>query len=332
MTRARRLALSVGLSLCPALLFLGAVGLGRQSADVGGRASWLWPALGFLAAWLLGVALVRWLLVESRHARAAVEEDLLAREREQQQDLLTFSRRAAHDLQNPVTVIQGWAAELGRCLADDPFAASAGAPAMVERIEATAAQMRSLIVALLADATARDRVADRASVDLAGLARKVAEQYHGRATITVHDVGVVQGDAVLLGQVVENVVGNAVKYVPRGERAEVEITGRRSGGQVVMRVADRGIGVPDGLHEEIFNEFARAHAASYPGTGLGLSICRRIVERLGGTIRALDRDDGLAGTLVEIALPAARTPAVAGRHALALRYSPQHQLPVEIET
>jgi signal transduction histidine kinase len=71
---------------------------------------------------------------------------------------------------------------------------------------------------------------------------------------------------------------------------------------VRMEVADRGIGIPAGKHEEVFEGFARAHAG-YAGTGLGLAICRRVIRRHGGRIGAEDNPGG--GTRVWFTLPAA---------------------------
>ena len=69
-------------------------------------------------------------------------------------------------------------------------------------------------------------------------------------------------------------------------------------------MTDNGIGIPAGAHEWIFEPFRRAHEDAYPGTGLGLSTCRRIVERHGGSMRALPREDG-PGSVFEFDLPQA---------------------------
>jgi signal transduction histidine kinase len=103
---------------------------------------------------------------------------------------------------------------------------------------------------------------------------------------------------------VDNLVGNAVKYVRPGTVAQIEVTGEVTGGWVRVEIADRGIGIPDAHKPDVFERFHRAHAADgYTGTGLGLAICRRIADRHGGSIHAEAGADGVGTTFV-VRLPA----------------------------
>jgi signal transduction histidine kinase len=98
---------------------------------------------------------------------------------------------------------------------------------------------------------------------------------------------------VLIRQLVENLVGNALKYTRPGESPEVTVSACQSqDGRVLVTVADRGLGIPEEAQDWIFEPFRRAHHGDIPGSGLGLSTCRRIVERHGGSIRARSRHDG----------------------------------------
>lgn len=77
----------------------------------------------------------------------------------------------------------------------------------------------------------------------------------------------------------------------------------------MIEISDHGIGIPEGQHEAIFNDFHRAHRDSdIEGTGLGLAICKRIVERHGGMIRAEDNAGG--GSKFVFTLPASQENAV----------------------
>lgn len=258
-----------------------------------------------LAQVFVGTTLVTGLLLAaSREANRALEAERLERAREQREALLGFAGRVAHDLQGPLSVVEGWTTELAAAVQHDPLATAAGVPAMTDRILGAARQARSLVADLLADAAARDRAPVRTCVDLTALANDVAQAHTARADIVIGDVGTVAGDAALLRQVLGNLIDNAAKYVREGARATIAVTGRRVGDVLVVRVTDDGVGVPPGQHERIFDEFERARADSYPGTGLGLSICRRIVERHGGRIHAFDRDDGRTGAVFELTLPA----------------------------
>jgi signal transduction histidine kinase len=116
----------------------------------------------------------------------------------------------------------------------------------------------------------------------------------------------VYADRVLVDQLLENLIGNALKYVGDGVRPDVRVDGHRAQpGWVRVTVTDNGIGLPPGEHESVFEEFHRAHPGDYDGTGLGLAIARRIVHRHGGTIQARDHEDG--GAVFEFTLPAAES-------------------------
>jgi signal transduction histidine kinase len=117
---------------------------------------------------------------------------------------------------------------------------------------------------------------------------------------------------VLVRQLLDNLIGNAVKYTAPGAAPEITITSAPTAdGRIRVEVTDRGIGIPPGQHEAIFGNFHRAHRGeAYTGTGLGLTICERIVERHGGTIVATDNPAG-PGTRVSFTLPAASTRASA---------------------
>lgn len=228
-------------------------------------------------------------------------------EREQRADLMTFAGAVSHDLRNPVQVMEGWLEQL-----EDALDEGAGegrldhvvVHSMVANAQGATGRMNELIQDLLDHALATNREIRRGRMDLGAVAREVAA---GRSvTMSVGEVPHVWADPVLSRQLLDNLIGNAVKYVAPGVEARVHVAGERAGDQVLVRVCDNGIGVPAGQHERIFGEFERAHRdAGYSGSGLGLSMCRRIVERHGGSIRSYDNPDG-PGTVFEFSLPAAR--------------------------
>ena len=111
-------------------------------------------------------------------------------------------------------------------------------------------------------------------------------------------------DRTLVGQLLTNVIGNAVKYVAPGTTPHVLISSELVGDMLEIRVADNGIGIPRTERGRIFDSFYRASSSgSYPGTGLGLAICARAVERHGGRISAREGLDG-GGTTLVFTLPA----------------------------
>jgi PAS domain S-box-containing protein len=265
----------------------------------------------------------------------AVLHDITALRR-YETELAQFAAVVAHDLKSPLTAVHGFAAVAADALSagpDDPpdgaaggLARRAGAPrsdtarAAVERVRQGTVRMRSIIDDLLAYTTARDAPLNLTDVSLRAIVESVvaervapappvhlamASSVNHPPTPTVHigDLPEIKADPGLLRLVVDNLVGNAIKYTPAGRTPYVSITAHADAGGVHLVVADRGIGIPDGEKARVFESFYRARPVDYGGTGLGLAICRRIVERHGGSIAVQDNPGG--GTRFCVTLPLA---------------------------
>jgi signal transduction histidine kinase len=103
------------------------------------------------------------------------------------------------------------------------------------------------------------------------------------ASIHLDRLPSVWGDELLLTQVFQNLLSNALKY--RGSNPpEITIAAAREGDEWIVSVSDSGMGIPARYHEVIFRLFRRLHSNEYPGTGIGLAICKEIVEKHGGRI------------------------------------------------
>ncbi|ROR90336.1 signal transduction histidine kinase [Nocardioides aurantiacus] len=232
-------------------------------------------------------------------------------QRAQRHALESFARVLAHDLKGPLSVVEGWTELLVHQAEEVPSVPSGDVLATLDRVTGAAAGMRRLIRDLLESSTARDQQLRLADVDLHALAASVVAVHLDRArgaeaSVEVGELPPVHADEALVRQLLDNLVGNAVKYVVPGTRAEVEVRGRRLADLVEVTVADRGIGIPAADREAVFTTFHRAGGSSgFEGHGIGLSVCQTIVERHGGTIVARDRDDG-PGTAFVLTLPAAR--------------------------
>ena len=121
-----------------------------------------------------------------------------------------------------------------------------------------------------------------AVLDWALLNLQVAIQ-EGGAEITHGPLPVLAIDPVQIGQLFQNLVGNAIKY--RSKRSlRVHITAERHGDDWKFCVQDNGIGIDPVYKDRIFGVFKRLHGKEYPGTGIGLAICKTIVEGHGGRI------------------------------------------------
>jgi two-component system phosphate regulon sensor histidine kinase PhoR len=151
-------------------------------------------------------------------------------------------------------------------------------------------------------------------LDMARLAAQSAERlrlFADRQGVTLEvdapeGLPAVRGDAARLGQIVVNLVHNAVKFSPEG--GDIVVRVRRDGEEVVTSVQDHGVGVPHDAHDRVFERFykvdrARLRAEAGGGTGLGLAIARHVVEQHGGRIW-VESVEG-SGSTFSFALPVA---------------------------
>jgi len=145
-----------------------------------------------------------------------------------------------------------------------------------------------------------------AEVDLEALIYDVWESFGeaGGARRFFKVTGVAGGlrtDPALLGQVLGNILENAIKYSEEESVVEVHIW--RAEGRVMIQVTDQGPGIPPASQKRMFERFFRSPGARVPGLGLGLYITRSLVEILGGDVQASNRAHGGPGLAVTIALP-----------------------------
>lgn len=235
--------------------------------------------------------------------RAMVNVRDVTVDRQHRDSLASFAGVVAHDLFNPLTVVDGWTEALADEFAAGPVPAAMALP-ILNRIHGAASHMRAFIADLLAYTVAKDQSLRTGPVDLTAVARDLGRLYAdgpGSPQTRVEDGLAVWADEGLVRQLFDNLLGNAVKYVAPGVRPSITVTGRVVGSQQEVRVTDNGIGIPAEERELVFESFHRAHRG-YLGTGLGLAICHRIVDRHGGSIRVEPATAGTGSTFV-ITLP-----------------------------
>ncbi len=250
----------------------------------------------------LSVEQVEALRALSRLATTQLElRRLLTGERRLVDDLRELDRRKAeftaavsHDFRSPLTSVRGYAELLRQHAIPDDVA--------LDAIERGADRLLHLVDDLTGYATELDlETVDlgelaRASVDLA---RPTASAGDVRIDVDVRRTPVL-ADAHRLAQVLDNLIGNAVKYSPRGE---VRVRVRPGENAGVLEVADTGVGIPDGELPRLFDRFFRAStSAAFAGTGIGLATVKGIVEAHGGTIDVTSRVG--AGSTFRVELPA----------------------------
>ena len=249
----------------------------------------------------------------------AVERTKLSADMEQSRLLAeTESLRAAllssvsHDLRTPLVSIIGAATAM---VESDRALGETGRKAMAETIRDEGERLNRYVQNLL-DMTRLGygglKVA-RQPVDLrevVGRALRRLERdlagHHIRRELPA-SLPEVRGDAVLLEQVVTNILDNAAKYAPPG--SEVRIAASEDGDRVILSVSDDGPGIPEKDRLHVFDMFYRVRAGDGQpgGTGLGLAIAKGIVDAHGGEIAAEPSGPGGRGARIVIALPKSET-------------------------
>ena len=261
--------------------------------------------------------------VRARTAELAQRNLQLAQKNEENE---TFVYSVSHDLRSPLVNLEGFseellhtARELKKALADDRIPPEVRAQVAdlidggmlesVNFIRAAVTRLSRIIDALLRLSRAGRVEYQPQGVDVAAVVRRVVDALHAtvaerKAEVVVGDLPVAWGDPTAVEQVFANLIGNALNYLDpnRPGRVEVgaaaEVDGRRT-----YFVRDNGLGIPAAHLPKLFQAFQRLHADMAPGEGMGLAIVRRILERLGGSIRV--ESEAGAGTTFFVTLPVA---------------------------
>jgi PAS domain S-box-containing protein len=204
-------------------------------------------------------------------------------------ELDCFSLSVSHDLLAPVRNITAFARVL---LQDCRNSLGADLLGMLRRIEHSAQRMDQMVHGLLDLSRAGRAQLDLQPLDMSALAAEASEDlrlaYRYAGELRVPEMDFCLGDARLLRQVLQNLIGNAMKFSRGAARPLIELSSSRlESGQVEYCVRDNGCGFNMNYAARLFGTFQRLHsAAHYEGNGVGLSTVKRIVERHGGAVRA----------------------------------------------
>jgi signal transduction histidine kinase len=240
---------------------------------------------------VLAIGIASWLLVRDINRKLK-----LARQKSD------FVSNVSHELKTPLTSIRMFSELLAEGRVDDP----ARQKSYLHIITAETARLTRLINNVL-DFSRMERGEkkyDFRDCDLAAVARETAETYRPHLETNGFKLHCdlpgsalpVRGDADALAQVLVNLLSNAEKYSDKEKEITVEAA-RRDGPLpcAEVRISDRGLGVPRGNEEKIFQKFYRAHdllSSGIQGSGLGLTLARQIARAHGGDVLYEPRDGG----------------------------------------
>jgi signal transduction histidine kinase len=218
-------------------------------------------------------------------------------QRRMEGELRSYADVVAHDLREPVANMALLVRLLERTSSEPP------PPDVLQLLREGIDRAQELITAVLVYAQVGELARER--VALAEVVGGVEEDLRtalddAGATLECGELPEVEGDRSQLRRVLQNLVGNAVRF--RSETPPViEVSAERGSREWIVTVSDNGIGVPPDQVSRIFGMFARVDAGS-EGTGIGLAVCRRIVEAHGGRIWVEPRRRG--GSDFRFTLPA----------------------------
>jgi PAS domain S-box-containing protein len=202
-------------------------------------------------------------------------------------DLGQFAYSASHDLQEPLRTIKIYS----ELLSDHLSAEVEGEAAeFLNFLRTAATRMEMLVHDLLAytQVTTVEEPLEQVDMNetlvdvIANLGGAITES---GANVTCDKLPSVRAHKTHMRQLLQNLIGNAVKYRSEDRKPAIHIGAERLDGQWVFTVRDNGIGIQPEFREQIFGLFSRLHNTDrYDGTGIGLAICQRIIERYHGRI------------------------------------------------
>jgi PAS domain S-box-containing protein len=241
------------------------------------------------------------LAIERKRAEESLRATAAKLERSNR-ELQDFASVASHDLQEPLRKIQAFGDRLRTKCAEQ---LSADGLDYLDRMQGAAGRMQTLINDLLTFSRVTTRPSPFAEVDLGRVASEVLsdlevllERVGGR--VEIEELPVIEADPLQMRQLIQNLIGNALKFSRPEEPPVVRLSAQplgpdghsatsAQGAATAFRLAvsDNGIGFDEKYLDRIFTVFQRLHGrGAYEGNGVGLAVCRRIAERHGGSITA----------------------------------------------
>ena len=220
-------------------------------------------------------------LAEERLKRTTAELDRSNKELEQ------FAYVTSHDLREPLRMMTSFSQSLEKRYKGK---LDQTADEYIHFIVDGAARMQRLIDDILIFSRVTTRASPFEAVEMEQILQDAMVNLKGSiqdsgAVVTRATLPLVHVDPSQMVQVMQNLVGNAIKFHREGQPPKVHVSASREGTEWVFSVKDNGIGIDPELFGRLFNLFQRLHPQNkYPGTGVGLAVTKKIIERHGGRV------------------------------------------------
>ena len=248
------------------------------------------------------------LLAANQQLERRVEERTVAL-RLANEELESFAYSVSHDLRAPLRAVSGFAQILARRHRDD---LNEEGRHYMDNVVAAGARMGALIDDLLHYSRVGRSAIRSQPVALAPLVQQVLGtltkriESSGALVEVVEPLATPVGDTTLVGQVLANLIENALTYQQPGVAPRIRVAARQEGEAVVIEIEDNGIGIPVEYQQKVFEVFQRLHGdEQYPGTGIGLAIVRKAARMMGGDVTVESQLS--RGSTFRVRLPATST-------------------------
>lgn len=243
---------------------------------------------------VIAVNLVRDLILETSHKQYITIRKLNDQLKKVNEELDSFSYTISHDLGTPLTVMKLNAQMLLNSLGDITDKDKNKINSIIGEIDNMAEMMQNVLQL----SRAKHSEIQLETIETNLTIRKITENakitYDSqKSMVVIKECPEVLADKTMLHQVFLNIINNAVKYSSDQEQPVIEIEGTEAGDQIIYRIKDNGIGIPEENKHKMFKIFNRMdNAKKFKGNGVGLSIVHRIMNRLGGNVDYESNKDG----------------------------------------
>ncbi|MCD0456998.1 GAF domain-containing protein [Chryseobacterium sp. LC2016-27] len=243
---------------------------------------------------VIAVNLVRDLILETSHKQYITIRKLNDQLKKVNEELDSFSYTISHDLGTPLTVMKLNAQMLLNSLGEIADKDKNKINSIIGEIDNMAEMMQNVLQLSRAKHSEIQLETLETNLTIRKITENAKITYDSqKSMVVIKECPEVLADKTMLHQVFLNIINNAVKYSSDKEQPIIEIEGTEAGDQIIYRIKDNGIGIPEENKHKMFKIFNRMdNAKKFKGNGVGLSIVHRIMKRLGGNVDYESNKDG----------------------------------------